>query len=877
MNIIVENKQDIIDDFISVFKKRKENQELEIIFKNNYCHLLKLILNKDKFNNPLYESKRYLEYVSQISKFEKERVRLNDNYFYFKNIKQLKDNFLKKNEEIIKKTKLIDLSIEKKTYFIQLANEEVIYSLKDNKNIKLYFVTLFRRHTSNFLIELKFKTKLFLKQNQNIYDSYYDKNNNPKLTIEIELIDKNQTKELLISDLNKILSYLFCKKINDDIILYNSIFNESVKLKTLSMQISKLKDYINKNVYFTKKVDGENVLFIINNGVLCCNIYGFYHQFVCDVNPKYEIKGFGEYVKNDDGLRELYPYYIENATYKNKIIDLSTRSKHFEFIYKFTKNNKVKNSTYYSDHKSINDKSKESISIVCKKIYGPFNSYEDILINFSKCYVDNNVFFTDGVILFLDDLNHDDKKLKLDPTIDVVALLSNVNMLKKNSVDLDLFYVNKKNELVPYKKLTYDNLIYDHNNEGFIYNNEYFLPIIFIVEYSILNNKIVKIRFDKLMKLLQNNYKGNPENTIKNSIKIVEENITFEFLSNIDDSNVSYFIDKIEYIENNNNTLENKTSIGYDIDKDFDWLPLNYKNTWYKELMPNEKNRPTFNYLCNLVKSILIYYSTNIMSNFKIDRKRLTVFDVNSGPLTDMYKYILNNISHVIATDPDKNTLNKGLLRYKNAQNKNNSIFKLITINKFLEEIDYFKICDDKILKYNFPKKYDLIHFGFNIHFFYNNQGKDKYYNLLKKYINNNGIIAITTNNGNKIKNKLNKYDEIIFNYSDHFVKITKRSDDTINYFNSSSMDEAKEEYLIYDTEIINDHKEKGYELLFKRRFDYFIKNPEYFQLLSKLNSKRVESSSGEKFLNDLIKVSKDENDLIQSKLYMCYLFINNK
>lgn len=860
MNDIIEDKESIIDDFMTIYRKRDPTLELEIVFSQTYFNIFKFINSLDKEGNSYFHANRYLEFQARISKTEKDRARLNENYFYKQNIRSIKNEILRKGEQIIKKTQVPDLSIAKKTYRIQSASELSVFNLFETKDNLLFFVTSFQRKTSNFIIDIKMKTRINENIKNNIHESFFDVRNKRIITIEIELIEKDHSENELRKELNTIICRLFSKKLNERVILYSSEFEEILKINTLSLNFSNIETYINKNIFLTKKVDGTSVKFIVKNQIITIFILGYYHEFKCNIHPKYTIYGYGEYVRHKSGLRELFPYYIVKATYRDQEIDLSTKKKHFEFIDIFTKENNINNESYYSRNKAISDTEKECVSIVRKNIYGPFNSYEDILLNIAKLYVSNVGYPTDGLILFQEKLDEDDRKIKIDNTIDILAIYE-PNTQNKNNTIFKL-YTTTKRQLNFFKNITIENCNYDHQKGCIIYNNCY-LPIAFIIEYSLKDDKLIKIREDKTVYYLDNYYLGNDESFIKEVQATLQEQITKEYLRTINEDNVGAFVERLK-------SLRSIIPLNEPV-RDYIYEPLNMNKKWYKEDIGNRK-RVNFNFLSNLVKSHLIYYGSNKMANVHLQNRRPAIFDLNSGPGTDLFKFKLSYASYVFCTDPDSSALTHAQSRHKSMLRDNNSIFKFLTYTTAIEIKTFINDCFKTLKENKFPTKFEYINIGFSFHFFFNGIIKERYFEFLDKFAKSNAIIGITTNNGDEIENILKSENEILFNHDDHYIKITKNSNNTINYFNTLSMSEPNQEYLIFKNDVISQHRENGYELIFSESFDYFIHDSEYFINLSLLNSKRKASDSGEKFLKSL-QFLDNEMTIKMAKLYRCYLF----
>lgn len=841
---IIENtKEKIIENFKIMLDKFNKsdlnNKELEIRFNYFSLDVLRLMnINGDK-----NLKKEELIEINHIDGKKKYRLRSKlENLDEKINLKKILDKIKKKGQDIIIEKYEID-KIGDKNFDIVLSVENKI-PYNDIYKGSLYIVENLNLAFQYFIVEAKIKTRLSPKLYINSSDAFFSKDNKKLYSIEIEYKNTGEEKEVL-KNLEQILCLIFGKTKSDLISLCSKF--PFFKFPTFSKLIENILDINPHETYMTRKVDGDYVQFLIKSNN--CMIFKppLVHQF--KYNNKKNITCFGHAEYTNIGRRRIYPFYLEILYYGDKKIEFENRMDNMKKIIELFDNQE--NNYPKSISLPISSKIKHEIMVTAKAVQGPFDNIVDFVQELQKQFIfDKNDGF-DGVILMNN--KAEDIKLKFDSTVDLLIALRKTGTRNDGVLIFDSFVHNKEFEKV--LTLTTDEYIFDRNFKMINYKN-YLLPLIFIGEISLLEEKIIKIRIDKTDLLINNNYYGNPIKTLKLSQKSNNSTIKYNQFINMKPSELLSIFKKKEEITEKIN------------DEKLICTPLNKNINWYDN---TSRERPQFNNLINYIKSCAIYMCLNIMVNPTINKP--AILCINCGRGGDRFKFYFNNVGILVGTDISSSILDMFRKNIDVMSKEKSDMFKTFLILIRLEDKDF----KDKMVtflnknKIKFPFEYIDVQLG--IHFSYNEHTKDHIAKnlsyLLKKY----GKIVITTNNGDYIKENIMIDEEKIFKIEDHQFHIKRLDENKIAIKYTYSHSDYLIEYMISKNDMIDTFKKYDLINIFSSTFIDIMPSQDTFTQLYPFLGKSRESNSGQEFVRKLGKIHQSEDIKKILKFYQILIF----
>lgn len=787
-----------IKSLIETYKNSTINYELEcIINKNINISKLNLLLGilKNNYNEELIKESYYLNInINNIRK----TINGKKNIIAFFNNEKLEGEYLIKEKIDYETNDNYEYKINLK-YENTPTTEEINQYNKNYFGIQKYYRLIERYSFLDNILRIDISL-VKSARSQTIINSNI-LNNPINIEIEIEVINKNISEEEIYNKLNKTIIYIlqiinggrYIISINEK----NDIFREFSKLCRNNFigprPISLTKDtiiniipneIINDNYLVSAKADGERYLLYISllgNVYLINNNKDIINTGLLSDN--YETIIDGEYITEFKKGISLYnntsTYNIENLFdyrafdiyyYKGEEVYTKTLNERLEIL------------------NNINFSKKDNLALNFSiKEYYNLNDINTIINNDSEQKLNYNI---DGIIFqpldsYTSDLvkevsNYKILKWKSENynTIDFIVNVTKIN----NKYKLEFYSIySNKNKFYKIPFISINPCIYNSHiqyqtdiplsEEGETITNN----IVVECYYDISNKKwiIKKIRHDKT-----EIYKSGKLNKTANNIWIANNTWTNIFNPVL-----------LEDISSKNSLLklieeENKSS------------------SYYKFSENNKDKRSNLQYFHNKIKSLLINNCVDILNN---NFKNIKCLDIGCGRGGDIRKYISTNhvnnntnnnikdgIKMLLGIDIDKQGIiyyntklnNKGARarslelmgeylnnEYKPDIIKNNDIYYIpMDLSKDTLKENTTAIIDeyDKIIfndvwnKFNLNSdKFEFIHFGFSIHFFFENSKTIN--NIMKLLYNNlkdNGIVLMEFMDSDLIKKIFNDTEE---------------------------------------------------------------------------------------------------------------------
>lgn len=893
-----------VSEFLPYNINHKEQREIEVIIKAPFSIFTTL------FNYNKSEKTSYIEIKNSIDKYTKKRLRKNlkDYSFYINN----KKNFIEllKNETLeLKITHNITPFGDGNNIFFKSANERLCpYNSNQVKKIHVYLVNSISIKNKYFKAEIRQKTLLTTPNNKDnaLILSYFSANNESRaIDFEIEVlkspeqISESEFKKYFI----QILQYSFAISkpefyINFDSNLYKNLYTNMINISQLL--VLPYTDYI-----ILKKIDGESTQFYVKNSICYITKNNVIHELSCNIPKDYEMGGIGEYLYLNN-TRSIYPFYFHVIKKKNKNIELTSRTKHFEYLAKIIQNSDIEINNAVKKN-IVNKNEVLGIIFKTKEVYGPYNERDKFLENCLKCFSKISSYPTDGIILSknteVDSSKIIDYKFKQNNTIDLYTnftLPDTKSKMEDLHFNLSLMFKEDQNskkiiELYKVKISSSSSLCYDHQLSMIIYEKQglyQVFPVIFIAEYDIDKN-IFMPRLDKTNKIfLPSKYYGNQASVIIESIiihkyKLYSSYQTISTLLNEKEEKILAFANRIKNeitekmkteqdfilnISNSQKQFLEELEEENDDEKEKNYIiePLNYKKNWYKS-DSNNTSRTALNILSNLNKTYGISYGIGPFvnkSNFK------TVFSIYCGKGGDMGRFVNNGINYVVGIDPDKNALRDFEDRRKSYIKEKNQIFKLVTIQLSLEENNFL----DKVYqRIGINQTFDIIDFQLGIHFSFTKETENHIANIFKVLSNKNKEpktrLLISTNDKDNIEEIFTKYgkDTVDLNIDQNNIfQIARTNTNKISVFYSASMNQPMEEYVMSKEYLVPFLNNQGFKLIQSWTFDEIIQDQTLYNNLHKMYKR----ASAKNFLNQIKNINPKEFDILEIlSIFRYYIF----
>lgn len=903
------------------FKPNKLNDtnktEIELVY-----NLPSLEMFSTLFNYSNSGTNTYLELACSSSKDKSSKIRyrqpISSFYSYVQYTKtNLITNFLDKTWE--EKTTSKIQSLDGK--FLLKTATETSKSYDSNEypkeHITFTMVTSVFIKNIYFTAEIKSRTNLFTNSdsNKDIMLSYFKASNLKRyIDFEIEVnqlpdIEETKFKTLLL----KIMQQSF--GVNKDTIYFcfKPLFQD---IKTFTIDLADLFNLNYHDVLIMKKIDGEPKQFYVKNGICYILKNHIMNELVCNIDSSYELCGTGEFFSYN-GIRTIIPFYYEFVYHNNKPIIFKSRIESLSFIAKIIKHVEPEDSEY---HRKISIIPNETLGIrfSYKEIIGPFNDLTEFISNFLEFFKKTSAYPTDGVIIAYNTIDTtgkkeiQDYKFKANNTVDLFTNFEIdqrkndvVKVLKFDLSQSILFETKDKKKIRKFQQLYQVRVA---KSEDFCFDEKILMlvqkkngrsllfPVVFIAEYFIDQNIFVP-RIDKTNKFYENrNYFGNPMKSVIKCRVIHNYNLNFDqamlekLIIEETPEKIKAFVAELSnkianYTDIENNLLMNKIK---DVkneeaeerpltstikEKNYIFPPLNQGLVWYKT-KPNK--RYSLNVFSNLNKTQGITGTIGKIVNKSYDYS--TVFSIYGGKGGDIGKYVINNISFVVAVDPDEHALEVFMNRRNSYSNEKTNIFQLITIPLALEERDFLGTIYSHIGMVTF----DVIDIQLGIHFSLTTETEDHIMDIIKTLSNKSSHrpptkVLISTNDKDEImdlftKRGIDKKTTPLRFMIDGFTKyeINYINDKKISIFYPESMDVAMEEYLMSSSYIFDLFKKHGYRLEQSWTFDETVHNEEIYSYLSQ---KFVRTSSNN-FLTMISKIDSSQKDLADLlSIFRYYIF----
>lgn len=843
---------DIIDNFINFIENNKNkvqdvskdtNVEFEItLFRPDIIRTLSRIYALG--TEVIKES--YIERVitKQNTKF-RSRVDLKNigTYRIKNNMISLKDQNMWEEKRIINKelVKLHNFTYDMK---VSLEKEGIkLYSsnyLTEQNSIFLWCVNSLSFIYKNLKISMKEKGMLGAGKDENTNYLKYISNytsipSNTSWYIEIEINDFTlYNKEKAEKQLIDCFSFLY----GVPNIFCISVIKNNVPtiLKTNFITFKDLVQRNEESLLVSVKVDGEKVEFKVKNGICYMILNSIIYIFKTNLPRKIRILGIGEYVKVK-GKRIIYPFYIYSIN--NKL--MTNREKSLKLLEGICSGDDIEDEEYESSQITVDEQSHsrkanlQEIYIKNKKFEGNFSSKEELMAAVYQIFTSKYDFETDGIIIMNKDNNimPKDEKFKLDNTIDILCQVKPNLVLRKNGICIEMDLIKFSDTGEVFKKIYVKNndeyhfddilsLVVIKNTKGTV--PEYYVtPYCFILEYSLLSDKIVQPRSIKTNNFYYHKYLGNSNDVIIRSEDIHTMNKippieTFKELGR------SFDVSKIYNISNNDNNLLNADKTKYFID--------------------NSKRTP-LSYITSFVKTQAILNSFSpVIKEGPYDRKKNSYLSIDIGRGADIQRYFYVNSSSLTGTDPSENALDECRNRYnKQLQKSRSSMFKLNLHKIYFTDKDYVST-----VKTHGTSKYIGIDWNMAIHYCWKLSTRFEITRKIRDLMEDKGRIVITTIDGKRVLDLMEQRstNELSFNIDDVNIKFVVFKDSENNMINKvfipTMTSESQDEYIIDIDDLINVFESNKFMLLDYYHFNLISYFQDIFNSLTVVRNERETS-----------------------------------
>ena len=242
----------------------------------------------------------------------------------------------------------------------------------------------------------------------------------------------------------------------------------------------------------------------------------------------------------------------------------------------------------------------------------------------------------------------------------------------------------------------------------------------------------------------------------------------------------------------------------------------------------------------NSYSSFIIRYHNSVMRHYiKKYLKNDKLLDIGAGPLRQLKYYDQIGIDKLVAIEPSDHSVQKGIEKY----NDLNSSLELVSITGYGDE-DWSKNNYKPILE---NKTYNGILFKFTIHYMLDNI--DTVLKNISSVDNDDTTIVISCMDGNKIKQKLNKFRgryEVVLK-DEPYYGIYSLPDDgnkkgltkVMVYFKGVyGLERGSIEYLVDIPELVKKFESIGYDVIENRSFTEVV-DPRLQGYLKKLYYKQ--------------------------------------
>ena len=803
INKIINSKIDIIEDLNQkiidyiIFKLDEEQIKNESIFVMNKFNEIKILINNSRIQcQNIFDKMKNIskEDLNILNLMKKDENKYNDEYHETELITQtdITENFYYDTEKIIKFIKEIKIKKELHKMLkiisynkLKINKNENIISDIDIKNIDLYYD----------------KIKLnIIKDTENVLNNFIKPEINPLLkNYTFEIIDgtnkyiKGKNLNEIIHDFKELFPQIdgnFSMEIEKEL---NILFNKFFYLIGLNINSNYKESEINfKNVnktYYIKIID------IIRNANI---ITDDNETEINDSQKSISEILFGLIIKNKEKLNDNIKSYLNKFYGKFEIMtnnfNLYEEYKKDELssslldIYKEIINNT-------SEIKSINiNKTKPSAEEIQSII---INSYYYNLKNFQKKFVYNDYLYNPK------NINSSEYISKFISTESFNEKINKVLNEIKNVIEKAL-HESKSNKFGGYfmNKYIINILVQKINsNSEYIIENDEFYGFVEqnLVKMEYLKLKFEKLYYDKIKKVLQENFKVSLSGIYNNYLTILYDKYKINYnyyISMMINYNEKICVNRLNQIK----SLENK-NYKFDYYSFTNLLHLKYSlnNTFIKNTKDLNYNIPNFNEI--LAKSFLDgIFNEKFMQEISLsnDFKNIYYYSNITYNFYQNYSYSIN--SDGLSYHNDINNL------YKNIANKIDLIIEKYAyrFNEIIYSLDYNlpEVMLDKLInQYYYLKNENYMNFD------------EKLFNSIIEEFSN----IYKTKNIDKIIEEysyfskyLNKELETLINDE---IKVLKRINDNNSYYSISNITyeiiELKKEYTQYFLNEINEYNDK--------------------------------------------------------------------